>query len=111
MDFIEDDGEVLPGISVWRTGGHAMYHQWVRIESEGRIAAFVADLIPTVAHLDDAWIMGYDLYPMDTLRYKQQFVREAIDRGYIVFFEHDPRIAAGIIREVNGRREIEPVDV
>lgn len=109
IDFVEDDGEVLPGISVWRTGGHAMYHQWIRVRSEDRTAAFVADLIPTTAHLDEPWIMGYDLYPMDTFYYKQQFLREAIDGEYIVFFEHDPAIAAGIIRERDGRRVIEPV--
>ncbi len=111
IDFVEDDGEVLPGISVWRTGGHAMYHQWVKITSGGRTAAFVADLIPTTAHLDEPWIMGYDLYPMDTLHYKQRFIREAIDGEYIVFFEHDPAVAAGIIRERDGRRTIEPVAI
>jgi len=111
IDFVEDDGEVLPGISVWRTGGHAMYHQWVKVTSGGRTAAFVADLIPTTAHLDEPWIMGYDLYPMDTLHYKQRFIREAIDGEYIIFFEHDPVVAAGIIRERDGRRTIEPVAV
>jgi len=109
IDFVEDDGEVLPGISVWRTGGHAMFHQWIKIESEGRVAAFVADLIPTTAHLDEPWIMGYDLYPMDTLHYKQRFIREAIDGEYVVCFEHDPTIAAGIIRERDGKRSVEPV--
>lgn len=39
IDFVEDDGEVMPGISVWRTGGHAMFHQWIKIESQGQVAA------------------------------------------------------------------------
>ncbi len=65
--FTEGDGELLPGISVWRTGGHTMHHQLVRIESGGRTAVFVADLMPTTAHLGEPWIMGYDLYPVDTL--------------------------------------------
>jgi len=111
IDFVEDDGEVMPGISVWRTGGHAMFHQWIKIESDGHVAAFVADLIPTTAHLDEPWIMGYDLYPMDTLHYKQRFIREAIDGEYVVFFEHDPSIPAGIIRERDGKRSIEAVTV
>lgn len=111
IDFVEDDGEVMAGISVWRTGGHAMFHQWIRVESQGQVAAYVADLIPTTAHLDEPWIMGYDLYPMDTLYYKQRFIREAIDGQYIVFFEHDPAIPAGIIRERDGKRSIETVTV
>jgi len=111
IDFHDDDGELVPGISVLRTGGHALNHQLVRIEAGGRVVCFVADLIPTTAHLDDAWIMGYDLYPMDTLAYKKRFIREAIDREYIICFEHDPKIAAGIIREKDGRRVVEPVDL
>ncbi len=110
LRFIEDDGEVLPGLSVWRTGGHTMHHQIVRLESGGRTAVYVADLMPTSAHVDPAWVMGYDLYPMDTFLYKKQFVREAIDREYVIFFEHDPAIAAGIIREKNGRPYVEPLN-
>ena len=68
------------------------------IESGGRTAVFAADLIPTTAHVDEPWIMGYDLYPMDTLAFKRAFVREAIDREYLIFFEHDPEVAAGYIR-------------
>jgi glyoxylase-like metal-dependent hydrolase (beta-lactamase superfamily II) len=108
VDFIEADGEVLPGISVWRTGGHTMHHQLIRVTSGGRTAVFVADLMPTVAHLDEPWIMGYDLYPMDTLNYKKRFVREAIEGEYVIFFEHDPGISAGVIRERDGRKTVEP---
>jgi len=111
VDFIEADGDVLPGISVWRTGGHTMHHQLIRIESGGRTAVFAADLMPTTAHVDEPWIMGYDLYPMDTLTYKKRFLREAIDGEYVIFFEHDPGIAAGVIRERDGRKTVEVVTV
>ena len=109
VDFIEGDVEVAHGIRVRRTGGHTRYHQIVTIESGGRTAVFAADLIPTTAHVDVPWIMAYDLYPMETLEFKRRFVREAIDGEYLVFFEHDPRVAAGYIREKNGRPYVEPV--
>jgi glyoxylase-like metal-dependent hydrolase (beta-lactamase superfamily II) len=109
LRFIDEDGEVLPGVSVWRTGGHTRHHQLIRLDSGGRTAVYPADLMPTAAHVDPAWVMGYDLYPMDTFLYKKRFVREAIDREYVIFFEHDPAIAAGIIREKNGRPYVEPV--
>jgi glyoxylase-like metal-dependent hydrolase (beta-lactamase superfamily II) len=93
-----------------RTGGHTGQHQIVYIESGGRTAVFVADLIPTTAHLQDAWVMGYDLFPVDTLMFKKRFIREAIDREYLIVFEHDPQIAAGYIREdARGRRFVEPL--
>lgn len=108
LDLHDGDGELLPGISAWRTGGHTMHHQLIRIESEGRTVVFAADLLPTTAHLDLPWIMGYDLYPMDTLAYKRPFLREAVEREYVIVFEHDPAIAAGVIREKDGKRFVEP---
>jgi glyoxylase-like metal-dependent hydrolase (beta-lactamase superfamily II) len=109
IDFYEGDREVRPGVRVVRTGGHTGQHQIVFLEGGGRTAVFVADLIPTVAHVHDAWVMGYDLFPMETLAFKRRFIREAIDREYLILFEHDPVVAAGYIRERDGRRFVEPV--
>jgi glyoxylase-like metal-dependent hydrolase (beta-lactamase superfamily II) len=109
LDLVPDDRAIAPGVRVVRTGGHTMHHQIVFMESAGRTAVFAADLIPTTAHIDEPWIMGYDLYPMDTLAFKRTFVREAIDREYLIFFEHDPAIAAGYIREKDRRKYVEPV--
>jgi len=108
LHLVADDQAIMPGVRVVRTGGHTMHHQIVMIESAGRTAVFTADLMPTSAHVDEPWIMGYDLYPMDTLAFKRTFVREAIDREYLIFFEHDPDIAAGYIREARGRKFVEP---
>jgi glyoxylase-like metal-dependent hydrolase (beta-lactamase superfamily II) len=107
VDFIDDNVEVAPGIRVRRTGGHTRSHQVIYLESGGRTAVFTADLIPTTAHVDEPWIMGYDLYPMETLEFKRAFVREAIAGEYLIFFEHDPNIAAGYIREKNGKKYVE----
>jgi glyoxylase-like metal-dependent hydrolase (beta-lactamase superfamily II) len=111
LDLVADDGPIMPGVRVVRTGGHTVHHQIVFLESAGRTAVFAADLLPTTAHVDEPWIMGYDLYPMDTLAFKRTFVREAIDREYLIFFEHDPAVAAGFIREKNGRKYVEPFAV
>ena len=46
---------------------------------------------------------------MDTLAYKRRFIREAIDRDYLICFEHDPHVAAGYIRERAGKRYVEQV--
>ena len=109
VDFTRDDQQILSGIRVARSGGHTRCHQIVYLESHGRTAVFTADLIPTTAHVDEPWIMGYDLYPMETLAFKRAFVREAIDREYLIFFEHDPQVAAGYIRETNGRKRVEAI--
>jgi glyoxylase-like metal-dependent hydrolase (beta-lactamase superfamily II) len=109
VDFHDGDGPIKPGIDVARTGGHTGQHQVVFLRSAGQTAVFMADMIPTTAHLPDAWVMGYDLFPMDTLAFKRRFIREAIEREYLICFEHDPFVAAGYIRERDGKRSVEPV--
>jgi methylmalonyl-CoA epimerase len=109
VTFFDGDETIRPGVRVVRTGGHTGQHQIVFVESAGRTGVFVADLIPTTAHLQDAWVMGYDLFPMETLAFKKRFIREAIEREYLIFFEHDPQVAAGYIREQDGRRYVEQV--
>ena len=108
LQLVDDDATIMPGVKVRRTGGHTMHHQMVFIESKKKTAAYVADLIPTIAHLPDPWIMGFDLYPMDTLAAKQRFLKEALEQDMLVFFEHDPVVAAGYIRERDGKRRVEP---
>ena len=109
VTFHETDQEVRPGVRVEKTGGHTKAHQIVYLESGGKTAVFVADMIPTTAHISIPWIMGYDLFPMDTLKFKKRFIQEAIDNEYLIFFEHDPIVAAGFIRERNGKRIVEKV--
>jgi glyoxylase-like metal-dependent hydrolase (beta-lactamase superfamily II) len=77
------------------------------VESGGKKAAFVADMMPTTAHVPDPWIMGFDLYPLDTLAAKQAFAAQAIAEEILVFFEHDPAIAAGYLRDRQGKRIVE----
>jgi glyoxylase-like metal-dependent hydrolase (beta-lactamase superfamily II) len=108
LQLVDDDQTIMPGVKVRRTGGHTGHHQIALIESRGRTAAFVADLMPTAAHLPDTWIMSCDLYPMDTLGAKQQFAKEAVAKDVLVFFAHDPAVAAGYIREQDGKRRVVP---
>jgi methylmalonyl-CoA epimerase len=108
LQLVDDDATIMPGVRVRRTGGHTRHHQIVLIESAGKGAAFVADLMPTAAHLTDSWIAACDLYPMDTLAAKTAMANEAVAKNVLVFFGHDPAIAAGYIREQDGRRSVVP---
>jgi len=109
LTLVDDNAEIMPGVSYRRSGGHTAHHQVVMIESAGATAVFAADMYPTAAHIPDAWVMGYDLYPMDTLGFKRAFAREAVEREYLIFFEHDPSMAAGILREQGGKRRVDRV--
>lgn len=94
---VEGDAEILPGISVRLTPGHVPFHQSVVIQDRGETAVFLADLIPTTAHLPLPWIMGYDLEPLRTLESKRAMLRDAVAGGWRLVFEHDPAVASGVV--------------
>lgn len=94
--LLEGDGEVLPGISVRLTPGHVPFHQAVLVRHRDETAAFIADLIPTTAHLPLPWIMGYDLEPLRSLESKRRLLDDAVRGGWRLVFEHDPTVASGV---------------
>ncbi|MGH7552197.1 MAG: MBL fold metallo-hydrolase, partial [Longimicrobiales bacterium] len=75
--FVKGETEVVPGIRLLPTPGHTPYHQSVVIESAGSTACFLADVVPTTAHLPPPWIMGYDVEPLVTLESKRQLLGRA----------------------------------
>ncbi|RMH03485.1 MAG: MBL fold metallo-hydrolase [Nitrospirae bacterium] len=100
-EFLDGDTEILPGISVLVTGGHTTYHQIIKIESEGQIALYLGDLVPTVSHLPLPYIMGYDLFPLQTLEAKRRLLTQACENKWLLFFEHDPHIQCGFVDRNN----------
>lgn len=103
LELVEGDVEIVPGISVLRTPGHTPHHQSVLIRSAGQTAIFLADVMPTSAHLPLPWIMGYDVEPLVTLESKRALVARAQEENWVLIFEHDPTVAWGRVGERDGR--------
>ena len=93
--LIDGEAEPLPGIRCLPTPGHVPYHQSVLVESGGERVCFLADLVPTSAHLPLPWIMGYDLEPLVTLESKRRLYARAEAEGWLLCFGHDPAVVAG----------------
>ncbi|HEY9428125.1 MAG TPA: MBL fold metallo-hydrolase [Gemmatimonadaceae bacterium] len=89
FDLVEGEREIVPGITVIPTPGHVPFHQGILIESGGERAFYLADLVPTAAHLPLPWIMGYDLEPLVTLESKRRILERAMRERWLVVFEHD----------------------
>jgi glyoxylase-like metal-dependent hydrolase (beta-lactamase superfamily II) len=95
FQLIDGETEVLPGIRCIPTPGHVPYHQSILIESDGEKACFLADLVPTSAHLPLPWIMGYDLEPLVTLETRRKLYQRAQAEEWLLVFEHDPKVVSG----------------
>ncbi|MBV9880952.1 MAG: MBL fold metallo-hydrolase [Gemmatirosa sp.] len=93
LDEVVGEVELMPGIMTLPTPGHTPFHQSVLIESDGEVACFLADVVPTSNHLPLPWIMGYDVEPLVTLESKRWLLRRAQEEGWLMIFEHDASVA------------------
>ncbi len=89
LELMPADYEVLPGLRLETVPGHSRTMQCWRLESAGRTLYGFADLVPTRAHVPLAWIMGYDLYPVETLEAKRRLLPQAAREGWLCLFYHD----------------------
>jgi glyoxylase-like metal-dependent hydrolase (beta-lactamase superfamily II) len=89
VDFIDGDAEIVTGIRGVPTPGHTPHHQSLLIDGGSERALFIADLVPTTAHLPLPWIMGYDVEPLVTLETKRRILPQAVAEDWLVVFEHD----------------------
>ncbi|MGB8987429.1 MAG: MBL fold metallo-hydrolase [Candidatus Sulfotelmatobacter sp.] len=92
MTLLKGGEKIVPGISVKTFPGHTAHMQAVIVESGGRTACYISDLMPTTAHIDITWGMGFDLYPLQTIESKKQYYAKAIPEKWLTVFTHDPKV-------------------
>jgi hypothetical protein len=71
--------------------GHTEAMMLPQVNYKGRTIVYMADLLPSAAHIPVPYIMAYDTRPLETLKEKKSFLQEAQQGNYILFFEHDPK--------------------
>jgi glyoxylase-like metal-dependent hydrolase (beta-lactamase superfamily II) len=89
--------QIIPGISVETYPGHTAQMLAVTITSGGQTACYISDLIPTSAHLDLTWGMGYDLDPLRIIEERKRFYARAIPEQWLVLFTHDHATPFGYV--------------
>jgi glyoxylase-like metal-dependent hydrolase (beta-lactamase superfamily II) len=92
MKLLRGTQEILPGISVEVFPGHTRDMQAIMIQSKGQTACYISDLIPTSAHLDLNWVMGFDLYPLETIESRKRYYARAVPEKWLTMFTHDPEV-------------------
>jgi glyoxylase-like metal-dependent hydrolase (beta-lactamase superfamily II) len=96
---VRGEVELAEGVRVLPTPGHTRHHQCVLIASGGETAFYAGDLVPMSLHVPYPYIMGYDLFPVETLRQKKEILPRAHREGWLLVFEHDPVTRLGRLRE------------
>ena len=89
LEFKPDEYEVVEGLTMKQMRGHNQAMQTVCLRRGGETLYSFADLIPTRHHLPFNWIMGYDLFPTETLEAKKKLLPLALKENWLCFFYHD----------------------
>lgn len=93
----EREAEIVPGVSVEVFPGHTAQMMAVMLDSRGKRACYISDLMPTSAHLDITWVMGYDLDPLTCIEQRKRFLSRAIPDRWLVLFTHDHHHPMGYV--------------
>jgi glyoxylase-like metal-dependent hydrolase (beta-lactamase superfamily II) len=89
LKLVDNDCELFPGISIRIFNGHTAGQVIPFIRFKDKTIVYMADLLPSAAHIPLPYVMSYDTRPLITLEEKEAFLTEAARNGYILFFEHD----------------------
>lgn len=104
MTLLKGDEEIVPGITVESFPGHTASMMGVIVRSGERTACYISDLIPTSAHIDLAWGMGFDLYPLQSIESKKRYYARSVPEKWLTVFTHDPHTPwACIEQEQSGK--------
>ncbi len=85
------DSQLTTDLSFYTVNGHTDAMMLPKINYKGKTIVYMADLLPSVAHIPLPYVMAYDMFPLTTLNEKKYFLTEARLNDYVLFFEHDPK--------------------
>jgi len=89
LEFIDNDFELVPGVELRLYNGHTDGQIIPFIRYNNKTIVYVADLIPTSAHIPLSWICAFDAKPLVSMDEKKEFLKQALTNDYTLFFEHD----------------------
>ena len=99
LNFINKGDEFGPNISFLMVNGHTESQMIPHIKYKGETIVFAADLIPSVGHIPIPYIPSYDTRPLLSMDEKTIFLKEAYNKDYILFFEHDAQNQCSKLKE------------
>ncbi len=89
LKFLKEGEELMPGFKLIWVNGHTGAMMLPQISYKGKTIVYMADLLPSVAHIPLPWIMAYDTRPLLTLSEKEILLPKAAKEEFVLFFEHD----------------------
>ena len=110
--------ELLPGVSVIRTGGHSKGHQAIVVRgtgaragtsgTDGRTLAFFGDLGMRPWSANPRWVTSFDDFPLDSVEVKGELFARAAEEDWLVALSHEPVTPIGRLTPDRDRYRFDP---
>lgn len=101
LKLIDGDKELFPGFTIREYHGHTIGQAIPFLDYNGKTVVFTSDLLAFSQHIRLPWIMSFDIQPLVSLKEKKEFLNEAMENDYILFFEHDNFVEAGKLKKTD----------
>jgi len=111
LELLNGDSEIMPGLNVVVTDGHAKGHQMVMVNHGGEKIVFLGDIVPTPHHLNLGVISAFDNSPETTLERKRDLLAQAEKQGWLLVFSHGHDVKAGYLERKGDTGYLRPVDL
>lgn len=111
LEPMPDTFEPVPGLTLQTNAGHNRSMQTWRFDSGGKTLYGFADLIPTTHHLSLPWVMGYDLFPTETVDFKRRVLPQAVKENWLCLFYHDFEMPLCRLEEIDGKLKAVEIDI
>jgi glyoxylase-like metal-dependent hydrolase (beta-lactamase superfamily II) len=103
LNLVDDNHSFEKGFRTIPMDGHTVGQQLPLFEDEHVTLVYAGDLFPTAAHVPLPWVMGYDMFPVQTLKEKEEFLNRATDGNWHIFLEHDAENEVITLKRENGK--------
>jgi glyoxylase-like metal-dependent hydrolase (beta-lactamase superfamily II) len=105
----DGEAELLPGVSVIRTGGHSGGHQAIVVRGRDATVGFIGDLFMRPWSANPRWLPAFDDFPLTSVEVKTRLFRQAAEEGWTVVLSHEPRRPVGRLAADRDRYRFEPL--
>ena len=106
---VDGEVELLPGVSVIRTGGHSKGHQAILVRGAQRTLAFFGDLGMRPWSANPRWVTAFDDFPLDSVDVKGALFARAAEEDWLVVLSHEPVTPIGRLRPDRDRYRFDPI--
>lgn len=104
-----EEGQASPftNIDFLFVDGHTEAMLLPKIQIGNQTILYMADLIPSTGHIALPYVMSYDVRPLLTMDEKATILNQAVEKDWILFFEHDPITECAVVQHTEKGIRIE----